>query len=88
MLAGTRRTDADSLALQAMRDQTFEYPGEDLVVDFGWKAASGAAQPRVIRRSRSNRRRNSRSERLSAQRHSRPRSVSMPSKYPISSMQK
>jgi hypothetical protein len=46
-------------------------PGEDLVVDFERQAASGAAQPRVIRHAL---------ERLSAQRHSRPRSLSMPSK--------
>ena len=46
----SRGIDADSLALdQAMHGQTFEYPGEDLVVDFERKAASGAAQPRVIR---------------------------------------
>jgi hypothetical protein len=48
-----RGIDADALALdQAMRGQTFEDPGEDLVVDFERKAASGAAQPRVIRHSR------------------------------------
>jgi hypothetical protein len=42
----------DALALdQAMHCQTFEDPGEDLVVDFERKAASGAAQPRVIRHS-------------------------------------
>lgn len=47
-----RGIDADALALdQAMRGQTFEYSGEDLVVDFERKAASGAAQPRVIRHS-------------------------------------
>ena len=47
-----RGIDADPLALdQAMLGQTLEHPGEDLVVDFERQAASGAAQPRVIRHS-------------------------------------
>jgi hypothetical protein len=39
-----RGIDADSLALdQAMRGQTSEYPGEDLVVDLERQAATAAA---------------------------------------------
>ena len=34
---------------QLVLGQTFEYPGEDLIVDFERQAASGAAQPGVIR---------------------------------------
>jgi hypothetical protein len=44
LIARSGGIDADSLALdQAMRGQTSEYPGEDLVVDFERQAATAAA---------------------------------------------
>src|SRR5947209_15316434 len=47
-----RGIHADPLALdQALLGQTLKHPGEHLVVHFKRQAASGAAQPRVIRHS-------------------------------------
>ena len=77
-----RAVDADPLALdQAALGQALQHPGEDLVVHLERQARAGAAQPGMVgHRLALASRRNSRSDRLSAQRHSRPRSLSMPSK--------